>query len=449
MRSARRGTRRAGRGALAIVALGTVGFAVGARQAPIRIAAADATAAAPASAAAQHWVGSWTASPTDSATPVDAAGLPVPEVLADQTLRMVVTPHLGGSTLRVHLSNRFGQAPATFGRVTVGIAGPTGVSPLVAVTFGGVPEVTVPAGSDVVSDPAALSFGAFTPLAVSMFVPGAQGLPTKHWNANATSMYSLPGSGDQSASPLDAPFPVRTEAWLYVDELDVEAPVATGTIVTFGDSITDGFVAATALSEPVDSSIADKNGRYPDDLQRRLDDAGIPLSVVNAGIGSNRLVTDGEPLMMGLSGLQRFQQDALDVPGVKGVLLQEGINDLGLPPATTTPDQLIARYEQVIAMAHGAGVKIWLGTLLPASNAIFDGTIAAPDSERYREQVNAWIRSQQLADGVVDFDAALRDPANPTQLDPRYAGPDHLHPNLLGYQVMADTVSLPLLTSAG
>jgi lysophospholipase L1-like esterase len=218
--------------------------------------------------------------------------------------------------------------------------------------------------------------------------------------------------------------------------------------VAFGDSITDGFVASTPLSLPVSLAIADKNGRYPDDLQRRVDAAGVPLSVVNAGISSNRLVTDGEPLLLGLSGVQRFEEDALDVPGVKGVIVLEGINDLGIPPATTTPSQLIAGYEELIAMAHARGVKIWLGTLTPASNAILDGTISAPHSEEYREQVNAWIRSQHLADGVIDFDAALRDPGDPSVLNPPYSGPDHLHPNLLGYQVMADTVNLSMLESA-
>jgi lysophospholipase L1-like esterase len=404
----------------------------------------------PSSAAAPpdpNWVASWTASPTDAITPIDAAGFPVPITLADQTLRMMVVPHLGGTVLRIHLSNRFGTGATTFGHVTVGIAGTSGVSDLTSVTFGGQVRVTVPKGTDVVSDPVALSFTAFDKLAVSMYLPGVQGFPTKHWNANATSLYSLPGAGDLSAATSDAPFPLRTEAWLYVDGIDVEAPATTATIVAFGDSITDGFVAATPLSEPVSLGVADKNGRYPDDLQRRLDAAGIPLSVVNAGIGSNRLVTDGEPLFLGLSGVQRFEEDALDVPGVKGVLLEEGINDLGIPPATTTPAQLIAGYEEVIAMAHAKGVKIWLGTLPPASNAIFDGTISAPKSEVNREAVNQWIRTQHLADGVVDFDAALRDPSNPTVLNPLYSGPDHLHPNLAGYRVMANTVSLSMLGS--
>jgi lysophospholipase L1-like esterase len=235
---------------------------------------------------------------------------------------------------------------------------------------------------------------------------------------------------------------------LYVDGIDVRAPHRTVAIVAFGDSITDGFVAATAASEPVSTSIADKNRRYPDDLQRRLDAAGIPLSVGNAGIGSNRLVTDGEPLMLGHSGVQRFRQDALDVAGVRGVIVQEGINDFGLPPATTTPHQLITGYKKLIRMAHAAHVLIWLGTLLPASNALFDGTVLAPNSERYREQTNRWIRHQQLADGVFDFAAALRDPAHPTQLNPRYSGPDHLHPNLRGYRVLTRAIKLGQLRRA-
>jgi lysophospholipase L1-like esterase len=394
------------------------------------------------------WVASWTASPTDSVTPVDAAGFPVPEVLANQTLRMIVTPHLGGTVLRLHLSNRFGHAPVTFGHVTVGIEGNGAISDLSPVTFGGRPQVSVPVGQDVVSDPVALTFTAFTPLAVSIFMPGVQEYPTKHWNANATSYYAPPETGDLTTVPSNGQFSLRTEAWLYIDGVDVEASRHTVAIVAFGDSITDGFVASTPVSLPTSLAVADKNGRYPDDLQRRIDAAGLPISVVNAGISANRLVSGGYSLLLGPSGVQRFQQDALDVPGVRGVILQEGINDLGIPPATTTPSQLIAGYEEVIAMAHAQGVKIWLGTLLPASNSIIDGPTSAPLSEIYREQVNAWIRSQHLADGVIDFDAALRDPSDPTVLNPLYASADHLHPNLLGYQEMAATVTLSMLEAA-
>lgn len=410
--------------------------------------APSAVASATYTPGADHWVASWTASPTDSVTPFDAAGVPVPEVLVNQTLRMIVTPHLGGTLLRIHLSNRFRLAPAQFGNVTVGVEGSGAVSDLTHVTFGGSAQVSVPADDDVVSDPVDLTFTAFTPLAVSIFMPGIQSFPTKHWNANATSFYTPPGSGDLTTDDSNSPFSLRTEAWLYVDGVDVEAPAATAAIVAFGDSITDGFVASTPVSLPTSLAIADKNGRYPDDLQRSIDAAGIPISVVDEGISANRLVTNGEPLLMGLSGVQRFQEDALDVPGVKGVILQEGINDLGIPPPITTPSELIAGYEKVIAMAHPRGVKVWLGTLLPASNAIIDGSATSPLSEIYREQVNAWIRSQHLADGVIDFDAAFRDPSDPTVLNPIYASADHLHPNLLGYQKMASTVELSMLQSA-
>jgi lysophospholipase L1-like esterase len=362
---------------------------------------------------------------------------------------MIVTPHLGGSVLRIHLSNRFGRSATRFGRVTVGLQETRAAADQIrSVTFGGHKQIALPAGQDVVSDPVSLAFGAFSPLAISIYVPGSQSTPTKHWAANATSFYAAPGTGDLSATADGIPFRYRTEAWLFVDGVDVQADRDVGAIVAFGDSITDGWVAATPASLPDSMAAADKNRRYPDDLQRRLIGAGIPLSVVNAGISGNRVVTDTEPAPVGPSGVQRFKPDALDVAGARGVLFQEGINDLGVPPATTTPAQLIAGYKQIIAMARAAGLKIWMGTLLPASNAIIDGTPTAPHSETYRERVNAWIRSQHLADGVVDFDAAMRDPADPHVLDPQYASADHLHPNLAGYQVMADTVSLAMLKSA-
>jgi lysophospholipase L1-like esterase len=198
---------------------------------------------------------------------------------------------------------------------------------------------------------------------------------------------------------------------------------------------------------PADRALADSNSRYPDALQRRIDRSGLPLSVVNAGIGSNRLVVDGRPIMMGPSGVQRFAQDVLAQSGVAGVIVQEGINDLGLPPGVDA-DRLITGYQQVIAEARRRGAKIWLGTILPASDALVNGVTIAPDSENHRQRVNHWIRTQNLADGVIDFDAALRDPANSAVLDPKYSGPDRLHPNPAGYQAMADAVDLSILASA-
>ncbi|MDL4816560.1 GDSL-type esterase/lipase family protein [Actinomadura opuntiae] len=369
----------------------------------------------------------------------------VPTALTDQTVRMVITPHLGGSSVRVRLSNRFGTRPATFGRVTIapqtqGAA--TGTQ--VPLTFRGGASVTVPAGQDVVSDPAALGFTAFTPLAVSVFLPRSTQTVTKHWNANATSYFSGRGSGDLTARTTADGFTDKTLSWLLVTGLDVQSDARA--VVAFGDSITDGFVGGSQLSIPADASVADKNGRYPDLLQRRLDAAGLPISVVNAGIGSNQLL-GSLGLMDGPSGLTRFQKDALEIPGATGVLVLEGINDLGLHPGVT-PAQIQDGYTRLIAEAHTAGNKIWLATLTPAANSIIDGTATAPDSERYRQQINTWIRTQTLADGVVDFDAAVRDPAIPSQLLPAYASPDNLHPSLTGYKKMADTVPLDLLNTA-
>jgi lysophospholipase L1-like esterase len=359
---------------------------------------------------------------------------------------MVVTPHLGGSSLRIHLSNRFGGAAVTFGVVTVARqTDGAAVGAVAPVLFGGAPSVTIPVGQDVVSDPVAITFSAFDPLAVSMFVPGTVVSPTKHWNANATSYYSLGLSGNRTGERNGLSYVGRTGSWLYVDGVDVLAPAPDRSVVAFGDSTTDGFVAATVLSIPADGSVANKNGRYPDDLQRNLASAGIPISVVNAGVDGNQLLTSGVPLQSGPSGLQRFNTDALSQAGIAGVLVLEGINDLGL--SSSTPDQITAGYSQLISQAHAAGVKIWLATIMPASNAIIDGTASAPNSEQYRQQVNTWIRGQHLADGVVDFDAALRNPAAPSTLLPAYASVDNLHPNLAGYQAMANAVDLGMLAS--
>ncbi|MQY17616.1 SGNH/GDSL hydrolase family protein [Nocardia macrotermitis] len=411
------------------------------------VAAAPPSTATPGTCGT-HFVASWLASPTDAIAPVDASGGPVPLQVTDQTFRMIVTPHLDGSEVRIHLTNRFGLTPVTFGRVSVGArTSAAAVRDPRPVRFGGKPSITVPPGGDVVSDPVSLRFNAFEPLAVSVYVPGAAGPPTKHWNANATSYYSAAGSGDLTAQASGRRFGSTTGSWLYVSGVDVAAPGSVRAVVAFGDSITDGFVGSTPLSVPADRGVADTNGRYPDQLQHVLDRAGIPISVVNAGIGSNRLLYSGEPLMLGPSGLTRFDRDVLDQAGVAGVLLQEGINDLGLLPRPDA-DQMIAGYRQLIERAHARGVKIWLGTLLPASNAIVDGTVLAPDSEATRQRINAWIRTQHIADGVVDFDAALRDPADPSVLGAVDSSADHLHPGPVGYQAMADAVDPSLLATS-
>jgi len=426
--------------------------AVAASAVAVALAPALATparaGAAPASGTPSRWVASWAASPTDDTWPTDPTLTPIPTTLTLQTIRDVITPHLGGSELHIHLSNRFDSSPTTLGHVTIGIqTSGAGATDIQNVTFGGSQSVTIPAGADVTSDPVHLDFAAFTPLAVSIYVPGVlQGSITKHWASNATTYYSGTLSGDETRQTSGGTFTGSMESWFYVDGLDVEAPTSACSVVAFGDSITDGFVAGSSVSIP-ESTIPDNvNGRYPDDLQGRLDSAGIPISVVNAGISANELLSSTLSAFTGPSGLSRFGTDALDQAGVCGILVLEGINDLGLGGAT--PAELEAGYTQLISQAHAAGLKIWLGTILPASNAAVDGVFLAPSSDTYRQEINTWISTQTLADGYVDFAAAMQDPSNPLDLNPAYASVDNLHPNLAGYQVMANTVPLSLLETA-
>ena len=431
---------------MAVILAGAYGVSGGA-------AAATSTAATAVLAADQAcatgWVASWTASPSSGSFALDPTLSAEPSSLTDQSVRMIITPHADGTSLRVHLSNRFGTAPLTLGHVTVAnqVQGVQTTTP-VTVTFGGSTSVTIPAGADAVSDAVSLPVTAFHPVAVSVFTQSAPTV-TMHWDANATSYYAKSSTGDQTASASGSDFTGNTMAsWFFVDELDVQSTARS--VVAFGDSITDGWVAANALSLPATTSILNVNGRYPDDLQRRLTAAGINLSVANAGIGSNQVLAssigDGLATLGGPSGLSRFNADALKVAGASGVIVLEGINDLGLGNGVT-PAQLEAGYTQLVSQAHAAGLKIWLGTITPASNAVADGTLTAPNSEVYREQVNAWIRSQTLSDGVVDFDAAVRNPSDPSQMLPSLAGPDNLHPNLAGYQAMANAVNLSQLQS--
>jgi lysophospholipase L1-like esterase len=395
---------------------------------------------------APGWVATWAASPSSASLGLDPTLSSEPTTLTGQSVRMIITPHANGSLLRLHLSNRFGTAPLTLDHVTVAgqVTGAETTTP-VTVRFGGSSSVTIPAGADVLSDPVPLPVTAFHPLAVSIFAQNAATI-TQHWDANATSYYANANTGDQATSTAGRDFSNSMTSWYFVDEADVQSTARS--VVAFGDSITDGWVAATPLSVPVTSSILNTNGRYPDDLQRRLTAAGINLSVANAGISSNQLLASGSGItaIYGPSGLSRLNLDALQVAGVSGIIVLEGINDLGLGQGVS-PAQLEAGYTQLITEAHAAGLKIWLGTLTPAANAIIDGTLTAPNSEAYREQVNAWIRTQALSDGVIDFDAAIRNPQDPSEILPSLAGPDNLHPNLAGYQAMANAVNLAQLQS--
>lgn len=425
---------------------------------PVTVAAAAmalAAAAVPAQAegrgadsaasacTAPHWVATWTGAPSDSTTLGDPNLNPAP-LPGGQSFRMLVTPHQSGRLLRVHLTNRFGASPVTFQHVTVGLqASGAALKPgsVRTVTFGGGKSVTVQPGQDAVSDPVPLAITAFQPVAISYFVPGGTLLPTEHFNANQTSYYTMPFTGDRSAASSATSFARKTTSWYWVDGLDVQAAPGVSTLVAFGDSITDGYMTNSPVTLPSSTEQVDRNVRYPDYLQRRLTSARIPLVTVDEGISGNRVLQPGLVPQFGPSAVSRVDNDAVNVPGTTNAIILEGINDLGQPPY---PDavQLEHGYVTLIDALHARHVHVLLGTIMPSGNSLLDGPATAPGLEQTREQVNAWIRSQHYSDGIVDFDKAMRSPADPGVLNPAYADGDNLHPNAAGYQAMANAVPL-------
>jgi lysophospholipase L1-like esterase len=416
-----------------------------------------------AACSAPRWLGAWEAPPSDASqgTSIEDQFAPSEEVtpgdkklpVSDATVRAVLTPTFGGSTVRVHLSNRFGSGPVTFMRVTIGkqSSGAALAGKPAPLTFGGGSSVTVPASQDVVSDPVSFSYQAFQTLAVSVYVAGNAGFPTEHYTGRQASYFTSDGAGDHSSDATGAAFTLNNSTRPFVDGIDVLAPSSAGAVVAFGDSITDGFQGQPPAGVPANPQGYNQNRRWPDDFARRLVAAHIPLSVLNAGISGNRVLLDGTagggPDVYGPAALTRLGPDVLDKAGVTTVIWLEGINDIGQTP-TPTVAQLINGYKQGIARMHAAGLRVVMGTLTPAGGNP-QGNYGTAQGEAMRQQVNQWIRTQKLADGVIDFDKAVRDPADPSRINPAYDGGDHLHFNPAGYQVMADGVNLALLRRAG
>jgi len=383
----------------------------------------------PAAAARRgSWVTSWSASP-QIATPrtLAAAGFD------DQTLREIILPSVGGDEIRLEMTNVFGASALRIGHVTVALAGlgasvvPGTIHP---VTFGGRPSARIPAGEQALSDPVRIHVPALQDLAVSVYLPGRTGRATLHSAAQQVNWVSA--AGDHAAEAGSAAFTAAVPSWYYVSGLLVQSPEAAGTVVALGDSITDGVQSAVG-----------GNDRWPNDLARRLDGlAGPTLAVADEGIGGNRVLAASR--CCGASALARFARDALDRPGVRDIIVLEGINDIGFSADSDTEvsaAQLIAGYQQLITRAHAGGVRIFGATLLPFQGAGY----YTPAGEATREAVNTWIRTSGAFDGVVDFDTVMRDPADPLRLNPAYDSGDHLHPNDVGYQAMADAINLQML----
>lgn len=383
------------------------------------VAAATGPAISAPVDAGHKWTGTWATAPSGK----------VDNNCRDCTIRNVVHTSVGGARVRVHLANTFGTAPLVVAHTTAAlpaVPSTAQVAPgtLREVTFGGKRQVTIPAGDSVVSDPVDLDVPADHDILVTTFTPGYSTPMTFHPSAQQNSFFTAgPDAADATSA---AALPRQTQAWHFLTEIDVSGSPAAGAVVAFGDSITDGY-----------RSQMDVDHRWPNFLSGRLlrQPPGRRLGVLNGGIGGNRVLLDGGD-GFGPSALSRFQRDVLDRTGVRSVIILEGINDIQQTPHQLDPAQITAGLQQLVDRAHARGLRVIGGTLTP-----FEGWFTYDaQEEAARQGVNDWIRTSGAFDGIADFDAAVRDPADPHRMLPVYDCGDHLHPNDLGYATMADAV---------
>ncbi|AZC28802.1 putative secreted protein [Pseudomonas chlororaphis subsp. piscium] len=380
--------------------------------------------------AQDNWLTTWMASPQ----PTWGNELPlptrIPEALADSTIHQKLRVSVGGSQVRVVVSNEYGQQPLLIGAARV--AAPEGAGQVLK--FGGQEQVSLAPGETRTSDPVALAVSDLDELVVSLYLPQRTPLTTFHWDGKQTAFIS-PGN-QVNAQRLEGK--EQVEARLFLSDILVDAPLDSRALVVLGDSITDG-----------NGSTLDSNRRWPDFLAQRL--ARENVAVLNGGISGARLLEDG----MGASALARFERDVLGKPGVKTVVLMLGINDISWPGTAFAPnaplpslEKLIAGYRQLIDQTHRHNLRIIGTTLLPFEGALQGSIIehyhSAP-KEQLRQALNQWIRTSQAFDAVIDFDQMTRDPRHPTRLLPQIDSGDHLHPGDAGNKAMAEGVELKVL----
>ena len=392
---------------------------------------------------AADWTTAW-------ATAQAAAVTGVQQGYAGFTIRNVVHTTVGGGKVRIHLSNRFGTAPVLMGHVTVAVSAHSGgrrdgtvdksdgsaAGRVKDVLFAGASSVTIPAGAEFVSDPVALGVRPDQDLLVSTWTPAPSGTVTFHPAAMQDSVFSR-GPADHAGDATAAAFTEKTSVWHYVSGVDVSG--GPGTVVALGDSITDGVTSTYGA-----------NRRWTDYLAARL--AGSPApdyGVANSGISGNRvLLDDNYPdytiyNTFGRSAITRLPQDVLDRAGARTVIVFEGINDIQQTPHQDDPEAIIAGLAQITTQAHARGLRV-VGATVMAWKGWNSWT---PELEKTRQAVNDWIRAggDGTLQGVADFDAVTRDPADPEQILPAYDSGDHLHPNDAGDLAMANSIPLSKL----
>ena len=381
------------------------------------------------------WVASWGAS---QQVPEPANSLPADD-LRNATLRQIVHLSIGGPSIRVHLSNAFGTEALHL--TSVHIARP--LSPALpaidpasdlALTFASKPDVTIPPGAEVLSDPIDFGVAPLSDIAVTIHFDAPPAGETGHPGSRATSYY-VHGDAVSAATLTE---PKRADHWYQLSEVDVLATPDSATLVALGDSITDGHGATT-----------NGNDRWTDVLAQRLQASAQTrtIGVSNQGIGGNHLLTDG----LGPNVLARFDRDVLAQTGVRWVIVLEGVNDLGgltrlSDPPRTEHDafvqRLLASYEQVIARAHAAHIKVYGATILPYTGSDYYHPPASNEADR--QAINQWIRTPGHFDAVIDFDKTLADRSHPDHLAAQFDSGDHLHPSPAGYRAMGDMIPLSL-----
>ena len=436
------------------------------RLAAVALLIALPAAALPPAAAAQaaeHWVGTWAAGLQAQAPPDPAASSrPAEELFGplarvrNQTLRQIVRATIGGTRVRIAFTNVFGTEPLEVGAAHVALrAAGAAIEPGsgAVLTFDGRPAVSIAAGSTVLSDAVDLEVPALGHLAVDLYLPGdnrASDSPASTLRGAWTTSYVSP-AGDHSGA-AELPVEATLQSWLHLSRVEVVAPAATRVVVTLGDSITEGF-----------GSTGDADRRWPDVLAERLA-AGLGSdapAVLNVAISGNRLLrgNDGAFGMpagggaarpnpnagFGPSALDRFDRDVLLQPGVTHVVVLESINDIGMAGDAPGPtvEELIAGHRALIQRARSHGLTIYGGTLTPFEGALY----FTEAGEAKRQAVNEWIRNGGEYDAVIDFDAVVRDSADPRRLLPMYHPGDWLHPNDEGYRAMGDAIDLTLFSA--
>ena len=384
-----------------------------------------------------HWVVTWGASPAPQEPDAEARRKAKLE-FSGQTIREIVHSSIGSDTVRVRLSNAYGKDTVDIGSAHIALSGEnssiqTGTDH--ALTFSGRASVSIPPNALVLSDPVKLNLPASGNLSISLFIPKSATGAGIHYSAQQTSYIA---SGDQTAAPaLNSPETISS--WVFLTGVDVTTAPAASTLIAFGDSITDGARSETGA-----------NHRRPNLLSDRLLKTPAQVGILDAGIGGNRILHDAvKNVGFGVNALARFDRDALSQPGVRYIIVLEGINDLGHAGTsaplseTVSADDLIAGLSQMIERAHEKGVKIYGGTLTPFEGTTYPGYFT-PEKEAKRKAVNQWIRTSNVFDGVIDFEKALADPEHPDRMLSTYDSGDHLHPNDAGYKAMADAINLSL-----